>query len=242
MGRLSGKRILVTGAGGILGSEIVRAFAREGADLVITSRSAAKVDNLTQQLNCGGAHAVVLPADFTNEADIDRLVGDPWAAFGGIDVVILSSQPVNPCLGSLLETTDHDWREQQMAIVWGPFRLLKQLAPKMIANGGGSIITLTSSTGEEPVPGYGAYGLAKSALWTLTQYMSVEWGRYGIRANAICPGTVATGGPGAASADAPPAALIARTALGRLGRSSEVTGAVIYLASDESSFTSGQCI
>lgn len=242
MGRLAGKRILVTGAGGKMGSQFVRAFAAEGADLVLTTRTAAKGEALAQALTEGGARAAAIAADLTRDAEIDALADNALAAFGGIDVVLLSSQPPEPCLGSLLETSDDDWRQQQMSILWGPFRLLKRLVPGMIASGGGSIIAITSSTGHEPVPDYGAYGLAKGGLWTLTLYMAAEWGRHGIRANAICPGGIATGGSGAARTDAPPPGLVARTSLGRLGRNGEVTGAAVYLASDESSFTSGQCI
>jgi NAD(P)-dependent dehydrogenase (short-subunit alcohol dehydrogenase family) len=112
----------------------------------------------------------------------------------------------------------------------------------MIAAGsGGSIVTVISSTGLDPIAGYGAYGLAKGQLWLMTRYMAAEWGRYGIRANALCPGTIATGGSGAPSLDLPAArAMVGRTALGRFGTSSEVIGAAVYFASDESSFTTGQ--
>ena len=242
MARLSGKRILVCGAGGMMGSQFVRAFAAEGADVIASTRSTAKLEPLVAELRGHGVRAAGIAADFTVDADIDRLAGEAWATFGGIDAVLLSSQPAEPCMGSLLETSDEDWREQQRSVVWGPLRLLKQLAPRMGAAGGGSIITLVSSTGEEPTPGYAAYGLAKGGLWLLTRYMAAEWGALGIRANSICPGMIATGGTGVARADAPPAAMLARTALGRAGRNEEVTGAAVYFASDESSFTTGQCI
>lgn len=240
MGRLSGKRILVAGATGMMGSEFARAFAMEGADLILTSRSAGKLEALEAKLRETGARTAAIPADFTLKEDIDRLAVAAWEAFGGIEGVLLSSQPAQPAMGNLLSTSDEDWQRQQMAIAWGPFRLLRQLAPKMMDAGGASIITLTSSTAEEPVQGYGAYGLAKSALWTLTRYMAAEWGQYGIRANSICPGMIATGGPGAPNQ--PPPSMLSRTSLRRTGRNEEVTGAAVYLASDESSFTSGQRI
>jgi NAD(P)-dependent dehydrogenase (short-subunit alcohol dehydrogenase family) len=242
MGRLAGKRALMTGAGGKLGADLARAFAAEGADLVLTTRTAAKLDPLAADVRALGVRAATIAADFTCDEDIDRLADAAWDAFGGIDIVLLSSQPGEPAMGDLLSTPDDVWREQQQAVAWGPFRLLRALAPRMMEAGGGSIVTVISSTGIDPIPGYGAYGLAKGTLWLLTRYMAAEWGQGGIRANAICPGMIATGGSGAASEDAPPAAMLARTALGRLGRNSEVVGAALHLAGDESSFTTGQCI
>lgn len=243
MGRLQGKRALMTGAGGLMGAELARAFAAEGADLVLTTRTAAKLEPLAEEIRRLGARAATQAADFTREDEVDRLAEAAWDAFGGIDVVLLSSQPPNPNLGDLLTTPDEVWREQQQAIVWGPLRLMRTLAPRMMAAGGGSIVTLTSSTGHEPTPGYDAYGMAKGALWLMTRYMAKEWGPAGLRANAFTPGLIATGGDVAQHQEAVrKTGMLARTSLGRVGVSRECLGAAIYLASDESSFTTGQCI
>jgi NAD(P)-dependent dehydrogenase (short-subunit alcohol dehydrogenase family) len=243
MGRLTGKRALLTGAGGLLGSDLARAFAAEGADLVLTTRTAAKLEPLAGEIRALGVRAAAIAADFTSDADVDRLAAEAWNAFDGIDIVLLSSQPADPNLGDLLTTPDEIWHEQQRAIVWGPFRMLRQLVPRMMAAGGGSIITVVSSTGLDPTLGYGAYGLAKGALWLLTRYMAAEWGKGGIRANALCPGLIATGDNAPElQAIVEANGMLARTALGRVGTNSECIGAAIYLASDESSFTSGQRI
>ncbi len=242
-GRLAGKRALVTGAGGLLGSDLARAFAREGADVVLTTRTVGKLALLEKDISERGGRVAAVPADFTHDKDIDYLADTAWAAFGGLDVVLLSSQPPFPRMGDLLTSPEAVFREQQQAIVWGPLRLMRAIAPKMIAAGGGSIITIISTTGLEPMPGYDAYGMAKGALWLLTQYMAKEWGKAGLRANALNPGLIATGDNAQALEDmVRKNGMIDRTSLGRVGRNAECIGAAIYLASDESSFTTGQRI
>lgn len=241
MGRLAGKRALMTGAGGLLGGDLARAFASEGADLVLTTRTAAKLEPLAAELRGVGRRIETVPCDFRDAAAIDWLAEAAWEAFGGIDVVLLSSQPPEPNLGTLLTTGEADYLGQMQAIVWGPLRLMRALAPRMMAAGGGSVITTISSTGIDPIVGYSAYGLAKGALALLTRYMAQEWGKGGIRVNAFSPGTVATGDNAAEYEEMlRTRGMLDRTALGRVGRNRDCIGLAIHLASDESAFTSGQ--
>ncbi len=243
MGRLTGKRALMTGAGGLLGGDLARGFAAEGADLVLTTRTAAKLEPLVQEVRGLGVRAEGVACDFTDDAAIDLLAEAAWQTFGGIEVVLLSGQPPECNLGAILDCPDEAFKQQMQALAWGPLRLMRALAPRMIAAGGGSVITVVSSTGFDPVPGYGAYGLAKGALWLLTRYMAAEWGHGGIRVNAFTPGLVATAGNGEQLTETMRGnGMLARTALGRMGSNAECLGIAVHLASDESSFTSGQRI
>jgi NAD(P)-dependent dehydrogenase (short-subunit alcohol dehydrogenase family) len=244
MARLTGKTFLITGASGYMGGDFARAFAREGADLVLTSRTLAKLENLAEELRRDfGRRVACVAADISRADQIAQLAESAWSAFDGLDGVLLSAQPENTFLGDILTTPDEQWEAQHNLLVWGPLRLMRALAPKMMERGKGSIVSVISSTGLNPTPGCDAYGMAKGSLWLLTKYMAKEWGHKGIRANAINPGTIvpATGAEKMREL-AEKTGTLNRMALGRLGYNSEVVGAAVYFASDESSFCSGQLI
>jgi NAD(P)-dependent dehydrogenase (short-subunit alcohol dehydrogenase family) len=244
MGRLEGKRALMTGAGGRLGSEMCRAFAKEGADLVLTTRTASKLGSLKEEIRGLGRRAETIGADFTRPEDVDQLAEQAWDALGGIDVVVLSSQPTNAKMGDLLGATEENFRDQFETIVWGPLRLMRALAPKMMAAGGASIITFTSCCGFGPNPGYDPYGMAKAGLWWMTDNMAFQWGEGGIRANAIEPGGILTndGDYEWRMKVSEESGTFKRQSLKRLGRNEDILGLAIYLASDESGFTTRQNI
>jgi NAD(P)-dependent dehydrogenase (short-subunit alcohol dehydrogenase family) len=243
--RLAGKVALITGATGQLGSTFVRAFAAAGADVVLTSRSRANLEILAAEVRSeAGARAAVVPADLREPEDVARLAQESWEAFGRVDVVVSNAIPPasEAAAGDVLGTRDAVWSAMHELIVWGPLRLCRALAPRMIDRGCGSIIMIVSPTGIAPAPGYDAYGLAKGSLLLLSRYMAREWGPHGIRVNAINPGTIVHGEGDLVRREAERLGVLERVSLGRLGEPEEVVGAALFLASDEAGYVSGQLL
>jgi NAD(P)-dependent dehydrogenase (short-subunit alcohol dehydrogenase family) len=227
-----------------MGSAFAHAFAQEGADLLVSGRTASKVDALAGEIRAEqGCTVRGLAADMTVDAEIDALAAGAWEALDGLDVVLVSLQPDNVQTGDVLATPEDVFLSYQKAMVWAPLRVLRTLAPKMRERGGGSIITIVSTTGINPTPQMAAYGMAKGSLLLLTRYMAKEWGPWKVRVNAINPATVLGKADHEAMVrTATETGTINRISLGRFGHNSEVVGAAIYFASDESTYTTGQML
>ncbi|MGP7796789.1 SDR family oxidoreductase [Sphingomonas sp. CLY1604] len=232
MGRLNGKRAIVTGAGQGIGRAAAELFVREGADVIAVDRNADALSTLS------GCTARVL--DLTDTAAIAAF----GAEVGRVDVLFNCAGYVDA--GDLLATADAGYRLSFDLNVHAITHLLTALLPAMIAGGGGSIVNMASVAG--PVIGVGnryAYCASKAAVAGITRSVAVDYVGQGIRCNAICPGTVqspsldermaATG-----DADAARAAFVARQPMGRLGSAEEIAALALYLASDESAYTTGQ--
>jgi NAD(P)-dependent dehydrogenase (short-subunit alcohol dehydrogenase family) len=241
---LTGKVALVTGATGDMGSAFCHGLARAGADLLLVSRTEATLDRLAARLESEtGRRAASLQCDISDHAAAADLADRAWDTFGQVDVVVNNavSGALQVAVADLLGTPDDLWTTALDLIVFGPLALAKRLVPKMAAAGGGSFVNIVSGTGMTAVPGFDAYGFAKGGLVLLTKYMAREWGRWNIRANAVCPGLVSN--PRLPETDEPlTVSLLERTALGRKGDKEEVVGAVVYFASGASSFVSGELL
>lgn len=235
-GRLDGKFALITAAAAGIGRATALAFAREGANVLATDIDESGLRSLAEQ----GMTTAILNV---RDADaIEALV----AAQGRIDILFNAAGFVHH--GTILECPPDDWDKSFDLNVASTYRTIRAVLPGMLAQGSGSIINVASAASSiKGVPNRAVYSATKAALIGLTKSVAVDFAATGVRCNAICPGTVDTpslAGRMAAAAD-PAAArrdFIARQPMGRLGTAEEIAHLAVYLASDESSFTSGAAL
>lgn len=236
--RLAGKTAFVTAAGQGIGRAIAEAFVRDGARVIATDLNEALLASLKS------------PSISTRRLDVLDPAAIAAAAkeVGAVNVLVNAAGYVHA--GSVLECSEEDWSFAFDLNVRSQFRAIKAFVPGMLAGGGGSIINVASVAGSiKGAPNRFVYGSTKAAVIGLTKAVAADFITKGIRCNAICPGTVES--PSlrdriAAQAQASgqtleqvEAAFIARQPMGRLGRVEEIAALAVYLASDESSFTTG---
>ena len=245
--RLAGKTAFVTAAGQGIGRAVVQAFVREGARVIATDINeellAALKDDLQADFQEPGGCATQR-LDVTDPAAISAAA----ASHGPVNVLFNGAGYVHA--GSVLDCTEADWDFAFQLNVRSQFRTIKAFVPGMLSLGGGSIINVASVAGSiKGAPNRFVYGTTKAAIIGLTKAVAADFITQGIRCNAICPGTVES--PSlrdriAAQAKASgqtlaqiEAAFVSRQPMGRLGRVEEIAALAVYLASDESSFTTG---
>jgi len=243
--RLQGKRALVTAAAQGIGRATALAFAREGARVLATDINDAGLASLQAE---GGQRIETLRLDVTNAEEVAALGGSRGNE--AFDVLFNCAGVVHA--GNVLECDERDWEFAWQLNVTAMYRMVRAILPQMLDKGGGSIINMSSvASSVKGVPNRFAYSTTKAAVIGLTKSVAADFVGAGIRCNAICPGTVES--PSLqqriaeqaraqnASIDQVHAAFIARQPMGRLGRPEEIAALAVYLASDESAFTTGTC-
>jgi NAD(P)-dependent dehydrogenase (short-subunit alcohol dehydrogenase family) len=234
---LTGKVALVTGGSRGLGKEMALAFARAGADVVVTSRDVEACRRVAAEVEAGGRRAWALACHVGRWEDIDRLVEAVYADPGRVDVLV-NNAGMSPLASSLVETTEDLFDKVVSVNFKGPFRLGALVGRRMADGDGGSIINVSSTGSLHPQPTFGPYACAKAALNTLTEVLALEYGPT-VRVNTLCPGPFLTD----VSRWWPEEArTTARSAAGRPGRPEEVVTTALYLASPASTFTTGALV
>ena len=243
---LSGKSVVVTGAGSGIGRGIVACMARAGANVVLAGRRREPLEEMAAQARDLGARTAVISCDITKAGDIARLVDGSLDAFSGIDVWVNNAGSANSSdVGPLLDLNESQWDAVvDLNLKWTFFAA--QAAARTMVETGGSIVNISSRSGSQPCPMTGQYGAAKAGIENLTATMAVEWGHLGIRVNAVAPGLVPTEDSlapgGTLSRPSRIARQIESVPLRRLGLVEDIGAACVYFASDEASWVTGQTL
>ncbi len=225
---LEGKVAMITGASQGLGRALALAFAREGARVVINSRSEETIRPVAEEAESLGAEVLALAADVSRSADGERLVSAAAERYERIDVLVNTAGVLGPRV-PIEEFPEGEWRQVIDANLTGPFLVTKAAIPHMPE--GGSIINVVSGVSVEGRAGWGAYSVSKFGVEGLTQILAAELEERGIRANAVDPGGMRTGMRAAAYPEEDPLTRITPE---------ENTDIFLYLASDESRGVTGQ--
>ncbi len=239
---LDGKVALVTGGSRGIGRAIALALADVGADVVISSRKLPDLENVAEEIKAAGRKCLPVASHIAKIEDSRNLVERAKAEFDRIDILV-NIAGTNPALTPMLEIKERLWDTIMNVNLKGLFFLSQMVARVMKEHGGGNIINMASVEGLSPYKMTGTYAVSKAGVIMLTKVLAAEWAEYNIRVNAIAPGWVQTNFSQAIWDNHKYwDSILARTPLGRIAQSEEMTGAVIYLASEASSYVTGETI
>lgn len=242
---LKGKAALITGGSRGIGRSIALTFAEAGADVVVSSRNKRppELEKVAEEIRAMGRKAMAIPAHVGRKEDVQNLVQKTFQEFGRIDILV-NNAGANPVLSPMVDLEEEAFEKVMEVNLKGAFLMSKAVAKEMIKRGGGRIINVSSISGlRARADGTGAYCISKAAINMMTQVMARELAPHNILVNAIAPGSIRTEFSRVNWTDPERRAQrIREIELKRFGEPEEVVGLALFLASEASSFVTGEII
>jgi NAD(P)-dependent dehydrogenase (short-subunit alcohol dehydrogenase family) len=240
--RLAGKVALITGAGNGIGRITARLFASEGANVVISDRLEADLKETERLVASEGGKVTAIVCDVTKASQVQASVNLSLETYGKLNILV-NNAGIGRNPARITELSEEDWDITLNVNLKGVFLGMKYAIPAMKQEGG-SIINLASVAGIVGTPKLSAYGASKAGVIQLSKTAALEWARYGIRVNAVCPSWTKTNmvdlfANSTPNPQATEQGMASAIPLGRLGQPEEIANAILFLASDDSSFITG---
>ncbi len=241
-GRLKGKSAFITGAGSGIGRATAELFAREGAQVGVADVNVTQAAVTVGTIRAAGGNAEVYELDVAHPAQVKRAIAAFAEATGSIDVLVNNAGVV--VAGAAGELSDADWSRNLEVNLGGAFHCCRDALAIMVRQASGAIVSVSSTTALHPVGERAGYASAKAGIYGLMRSIAIDYARYGIRANAVAPGAVAT--PlllnGRLKDDTLRQAALRAIPMNRFGEPIELARAILFLASSEASYVTGQVL
>ena len=236
---LTGKSVLITGASRGIGAAVAHAMVAAGARVALNSRGVEQLEKTAAEV---GGDALALPGDVTEAEVAQQVVADAIAGLGRLDVVV-NNVGGNGVMVPFPQLRFAGWTKVMRLNVDSAVHVLQAVGPHLLERGSGSVINVASVAGLSATPAMAQYGASKAALISLTRTLAVEWASTGVRVNALCPGWTATDlNRSLWENEDVYRGLTASIPMGRWARAEEMAGPAVFLASEASSFMTGQTL
>ncbi|MFC2022040.1 SDR family NAD(P)-dependent oxidoreductase [Chloroflexota bacterium] len=242
---LAGKVAIVTGGGTGIGRGIALEFAKAGADVVVSSRRLAVLEEVAEEIRASGKRSLAVQTDISRKSDVDSMVERVVDEFGGIDILVNNAAALT-ARESLLNLREEDWDKVIDTNLKGCYFCCQAVGKRMVEGKKGNIINVVSFAGMQArTMQRGAYGISKAGVVMLTRVLALELASSNVRVNAIAPSSVRTELTRSSWSDPESESFkqyLAQVPMGRIAEVNDITGVALFLASDASSYITGQAI